>query len=439
MEQYLKAYWHRVSPARLPARDTAVWRLTPFAFGLLAIGLLLTRLPTTLLTIFWAEDGYIFYGQAYNLGSLHALFVPYTGYLQTFPRLEAALAVHFPLVYGPLLAAGVALLADVLPGMVFLSSRFDQVLPSRPMRLVLATISIIMPSTFELNGNLANVQWHLVLLSFLLLIGRPPRTLVGHIADLVALAVGGLSGPFCLFLAPIAGWMWLRARERWRLWRVSVLSATAAAQAGVLLFHYGDRGARPLNPSAWWFVKALDRPLLTPLLGDQTYLQLIHSAAWREIWLPALVLVVAALAIAYSAWRGPPSLRWFLLVAAGVLALAMGIGGKDDPPQGHWAGVAGAVSLGAWRYYYVPGLAWVTVLVWLVFRAGWQPARVLAVAALAVALCVAVPSDWRYRLWWSPPLNFYAAAQRFDQAPRGTTETLPINFQPGWNLTLTKR
>jgi hypothetical protein len=456
MAEYLKGRWDRMLPARLPVGDearpgdapedraqgdawAAAWRLIPFAFGLLAIALLLTRLPTTLLTIFWAEDGHIFYAQAYNQGSLRALFIPYTGYLQTFPRLEAALAVHFPLVYGPLLAAGVALVADVLPGMVFLSSRFDRVLPSRLMRLVLATISVILPSSWELNGNLANVQWHLVLLSFLLLIGRPPRTLVGHLADLAALVVGALSGPFCIFLAPIAAWMWLRERERWRLWRVAVLGATAVLQAAVLLFHYGEREGRPLNPNAGWFVRALDRPLLAPLIGDQRYLQLVHTPVWHEVWLPALVLLVGALAIAYVAWRGPSSLRWFLVVAAGILTMAMSVGGKDDPPQGHWAGIAGAVALGVWRYYYVPQLAWITVLIWLVLRSGWLPVRALAVSALAVGLLVAVPSDWRYPLWWTPPSSFYASAQHFDQAPPGTTVTLPINFQPFWFMTLTKR
>jgi hypothetical protein len=111
---------------------------------------------------------------------------PHTGYLQTFVRLQALLAVHFPVVWAPYFATGASLLADVLPGAVFVSDRFHQVVPSRIVRVLLVLTTIALPGFYEVNGNLANAQWHLALLGFVLLLA-PPRTRVGHVLDLAAL------------------------------------------------------------------------------------------------------------------------------------------------------------------------------------------------------------------------------------------------------------
>jgi hypothetical protein len=410
--------------------------LLPVAVGLFALGLLMTRLPVVLLTNFWAEDGTTFYAQAYNVSGLQALLIPWTGYLQTLPRLEAAVAIHFPLTLGPYLATAVALVFDVLPGAFFVSDRFREVVPSRAVRVIVGVISVIMPDSFELMGNLANVQWHLGLLAFLIIVApEPPRTRLGDLLDFAALAVSSISGPFCFLLGPIAVWRWIWRRESWFLPRLAVIIAAMMVQGIVVLTHFGDRQGMLLGPSLHWLVRALDRPLVTPLIGGVNYQQLLHSGLWAGR-LPALVLLLATLLIGYAAWRGPHALRLFFVFAAGVMVMTLVSPVAANTPEGQWAGLTGWYGQGDMRYYYIPSLAWVLALLCAALRAHWRVLRILAALVLISGLVVAVPRDWRYPDL--APTGFQAAAERFDRAPRGTTMTIPIEI-PGWTMTLHKR
>lgn len=418
-------------------RDIARRQVLPVAFLLLSALALLSRLPMSLVTNFWAEDGTVFYAQAYNLGWLQPLTMPLTGYLQTFPRLEAAVAVNFPLAIGPLLASSVALLFDVAPGVFLLTERCRDILPNLAVRLILATFTVILPDTLELNGNLANVQWHLPLLSFLLIVARPPRSVPGHAVDLLLLAVGALSGPFCVLLTPICAWLWLRQRARWLLARLAVLAGATAVQGFVLITHAGERLTDTrglLHPSVELLIKILDRPLLTPLIGTAGFESLMHSRLWNESWVPVLILLVGGLLIAYAVWRGPYVLRLLFLLAAGVLVMALISPFAGGSLRSQWDALAGVGAHA--RYFYIPSLAWISALVWLAFKARWLVLRVSAAAALACGLLIAVPRDWRYSA--PPPTAFQTAAARFDQAPPGTTMVLPIEPAPAWTMTLHK-
>ena len=424
----------REPPADRPAAAFTP-RLLPLAFAIVALLVLLSRLPLVFLTNFWAEDGSAFYADAYNLGWLRALSVPLAGYLQTFPRLEAAFAAGLPLAAGPPLASAVALVFDVLPGVLFLSDRFRHLVPSLTVRIGLATASVILPDTFELNGNLANVQWHLALLGFLILMAEPPRTPAGHAADLAGLLLVGLSGPFCLLLTPIAVWLLLRQRARWLVPRVALLVAALTVQGAIFATHYRQRLGNfdAARPSPGWLVRILDRPLLTPLMGAGHYQPLVGSPVWHSLWLPLGVLAVGGLTVAYAFWRGPSPLRLLLALGAGILALALVSPGSPGSRNQLWADFATG---GGPRYFYIPMLAWITTLVWLAFRGEPVVLRAGAIALLFCSLVVGVPVDWRYSA--PPETAFRAAAERFDRARPGTTVTIPIEPAPGWTMTLTK-
>jgi hypothetical protein len=427
----------RESSAPRLIRDLARRKALPVAFLLISVPLLLSRLPMSLVTNFWAEDGAVFYAQAYNLGWLQPLTMALTGYLQTFPRLEAAVAVNFPLAIGPLLASGVALIFDVAPGVFLLTERCRDIVPNLAVRLILATFTVVLPDTFELNGNLANVQWHLPLLSFLLIAARPPRTVVGHALDLLVLAVTGVSGPFCFLLTPICAWLWLRQRARWLLGRLAVLAGVTAIQAGVLITHAGERLTDTqglLHPSFELLIKILDRPLLTPILGTSGYDRLMHSRLWNGPVVPALVLLVGALLVAYALWRGPTTLRLLFFLAAGVLVMALVSPFAGGSLRSQWEALAGVGAHA--RYFYIPALVWISALVWLALKARWLILRVMAAAALVCGLVIAAPRDWRYSS--PPPTDFQAAAAQFDRAPPGTTMVLPIEPAPAWKMTLHK-
>jgi len=74
----------------LARRDglSTVWQWVVFALVVIA---LFSRSPSLFTHAqFYAEDGTIWFAQAYNLGWLHSLTLPQAGYLNTMPRLAAA-------------------------------------------------------------------------------------------------------------------------------------------------------------------------------------------------------------------------------------------------------------------------------------------------------------------------------------------------------------
>ncbi len=79
------------------------WRIHFYIFKI-AFTIIISRRPDALLNAqFWAEDGQIWYANAYNQGILHSLFSPFNGYFQTTSRLTAALTQLFPLAWAPLI------------------------------------------------------------------------------------------------------------------------------------------------------------------------------------------------------------------------------------------------------------------------------------------------------------------------------------------------
>src|SRR5271163_978057 len=95
------------------------WQAAVFLAALLAI---FTRLPGALLhPQFFAEDGWVWYQQAYNLNWLRSLGIAQAGYLATLPRLVAGLTLLFPMVWAPLIMNLAGTVIQVLPVTALLS------------------------------------------------------------------------------------------------------------------------------------------------------------------------------------------------------------------------------------------------------------------------------------------------------------------------------
>src|ERR1039457_6186574 len=86
------------------------------AISLFACAILAARRPDAIFhSQFYAEDGHVWFADAYNLGWWPALFRTWTGYFLTLPRLAAALALLVPLLRAPLLLNIVAICIQALP------------------------------------------------------------------------------------------------------------------------------------------------------------------------------------------------------------------------------------------------------------------------------------------------------------------------------------
>ena len=107
----------------------------------------------------WAEDGAIYFQQAHDSGGLSVLFRGYAGYLQLPPRVFGAFSTTVPVDQLPRYFAlcGVTVGA-FLAWFVWWTS--DDWIASKPVRLALASLMVLMPALgAENTANLTDLGW----------------------------------------------------------------------------------------------------------------------------------------------------------------------------------------------------------------------------------------------------------------------------------------
>ena len=426
---------HSRAPVPSPpvARPAVPWRaqLGPRAQVLVFVAVFLVisyRRPGTIFGAqFWAEDGTVFYANAYNAG-LRSLAMAYGGYLNAVSQLAGLLALSVPLWAAPLLMNVCAIIIQALPVNLFLSARFAAI----PMwlRALAALVYVAIPNVYEVHANITNVQWTLALLALLVLLADPPRVRGWRVFDAVVLVLLSLDGPLGMLLAPFAMLLAWRRGEAWPQWRVLALLPGSCVQALVVLSH--SRAIGPTGASVPRLIAILARQVFAPsLVGLVTVRQHLQ---WLQFpWEIAIVGVALAL-MGYALARGPLQMKIVILFSGTVLAAALARPLVTlTRPQWELIAIApGAAN----RYYFLPEIAFLAALAWI--AASTRPARPLRVAAIVLlaALPYGMARDWRYPAF--ADLHFRDQARRFENAPRGASVTIPIN-PPGWTMQLVKR
>jgi hypothetical protein len=386
---------------------------------------------------FWAEDGQVWFGEAYNWGWLPSTFTPHTGYFQTISRLTADISLVFDFTYAPLIFNASALLIQVLPAVFFVTPRFRRVVPDFRVRLLLALLYIAIPNSYELDANITNSMTHLGLLAALIVLADPSPRPGWRMFDVSWVILAGLSGPFVIALAPIAVLRWFTDRvSRWRLVLMGLVLACAATQAGaVLLTGANTRPHPPLGATPHGFMAIIAGNVFAgAVVGLFNYTQMFTQAWWEPHSL-ALRLAFAAgvLVVIYAAVRGPIELRLYSLFAwlvlfASMLTPVLTLTGDQWPLLAH----PGAGN----RYYLLPMLSLVASIVWMVFRARPWVLRLPAAAVLLTMVVVAIPADWTYPTYADMEPERYARI--FNQTAPGGRVEIPIN-PPGWRIAVTKK
>ena len=372
---------------------------------------------------FWAEDGMFWWPEARAKG-LASLWLPHTGYFQTDDRLVALLAVFFPLAWGPALFACAALFFEVLPPAFLVSSRCAVICPSLLLRSCLALAWCALPNTWEVHGNLTNSQWHLGLLSFLIVMSSPPQTRRSWIFDIFFLGVSAVSGPFSILLTPVAAlraW-WLPSKAS--ITRVIILGAGALIQA--VCIYMSQRGVPPLlGATPMNFVRLMSgQIILATIVGCHHLPHWYGLAIWRYMVLPCLLFIAAAWLCLNAAYRWS-SFRYALFFT--VLILGACLSHPLPLSHGEQVWVRMRMPDTGMRYLFLPLVFWVSVVVAQALAAprGWT--RNLAIVFLVLIMCVGVPRDWRFMP--EADRQFYDIAHYFDHAPPGTRVTIPV--RPG--------
>jgi hypothetical protein len=169
---------------------------------------------------FWAEDGMLFLDN--RLLGITALKIPAAGYLFTIPRLVALVAGAFPVWLAPWIYNYAALGAVLLLVGLVTSPRFD--MPYKPL---LAAAIVVVPAGFEVLMNLVNSQWLYPIGVAMILHMRAPENRLGAFAEYLFVALVGITGPFSIFLCPMALALYFAKRER-RLMIFSVILTICA-------------------------------------------------------------------------------------------------------------------------------------------------------------------------------------------------------------------
>lgn len=413
--------------ARRGARS--VDRLVPALVLVAGFLTCLSRSPLAILhPELYAEDGHVWFADAYNRGWFAPLEDPHTGYLQTFPRLVADVGLVVPLQRVPSLFVIVAVIVQVLPAAFLASRRLAAVVPRRSLRLLLAAVYLAVPNSREVNANLTNAQWHLGLLAVLVVLAAPGDG-AWRAFDVVVVALSGLTGPFCLALLPIAGIAHLARRHRWSLVLVAETGVVAAVQLYELATsqrgHYAALGAN---------ARRLLEILGSQIVGGTFLGQAAQSkalTAGSSVGLCVLLVVAGALLAGAATAFGPLELRLFNLFAALVLGASLLSPVASDVKQ-QWLALAFDPQM---RYWLFPTLALLADAVWL---ATWTRPRGLAVLGVALLLgsaTFAMRGDWSYRAL--PRVDWAAEVRAFATAPAG--HAFVFDIAPArWKMTLVK-
>lgn len=410
----------------------ALFRAHPYMtiLGVLAIAALiaLLRRPETIFQAqFWAEDGRYWYAEAYNNG-LSTLFEPYAGYFVIVYRLVAYAALALPLHFAPHFFNLAALAIQLLPIIILCSGRLAFI-QKRWIGVALSLLYISVPNSAEVFTNLTNIQWHLGVASFLILLASPSKNIVWRIYDYAVLIATGFSGPLVVILAPLAAWIWWKHKTPYHRNRLILLILLSLVQAASILIFSGEgRVGAATNVDIVYFAQMIVGQVMTGGLLGQVSVNMMYNSPFLLFWL----FVGGMATVGYVLWRGP---MWLKLanVYSGLLIVAMLASLKPVPGFDPWQGLTNPG--GGQRYWYIPILVWIATLIWIAFHAPLRFLRPIAFTALGLLLLVGIPTDWRIHPW--PYQHFRAYALQFEQAPPGTTMHIPVN--PGWEMILIKK
>jgi hypothetical protein len=210
--------WTSVRPA-VPAFTA------PLVSGFLALALLYLRAPDAFINPqFWAEDGPAFWQHQARFG-WRVLFDPYLGYMLFAPRLVALAASFFDPALAPRLFAAGAIAITIWSAATAATCVADW-----RVGALLGAGLILAPVAYgEIFGRVSHLQWILAPTLALTLVSRADAN------KLAFASVAAFTGPYSIFLAPIAALAFYRSRSP-----VAVVCLIGAAVGiACLLLRYG--------------------------------------------------------------------------------------------------------------------------------------------------------------------------------------------------------
>jgi hypothetical protein len=337
--------------------------------------LVLLKIPSLMEGRLWAEDG-LFLTDALRLPWWQALTTPHTGYIDVTASTAMLVATHLvDLPNVPLISVGMALLIQVCPAILLVTSRCWWL---QSWAMIVALLLVLLPPlTSEIWLSPVTSQYHLMLCTGLILgldLGSGRRILFQNFL----LGVAGLTGPGPALVAPLfvlRAWIdrsWPRAIQ------AMVISAGALIEVAIFCTH--PEVNRHLSIGLPLFLQVIYlKHILVPLLG-------LH-AAFVPINELALAVPLLFFGLAFAALKSQSrEVPWLFAAAMTMMVLSYlgSLGTKAELLN---------VFFGQ-RYYYAPQvLIGLTLLG--VARTG-QPKIMRSVASALTGWLILV-GTWEFR------------------------------------------
>jgi hypothetical protein len=364
---------------------------------------------------FWAEDAY-FFQRAYVLG-WRSFLESFAGYLHTVPRIIAEAAVCIDPSRAPAIFVACAGAATLYVAGRTLSGRC----PLPPYAGACALAVVLVPDTFEVFLTVVNLQWVLAAGLILLLVSRDPVRGRQWAHDVAAAALTGLTGPFCVILAPLFAWRAWNRRTRASAILAAVIVACALVQAYFFVTEPRIAAGVPVDPriNAQLFLPAIARRIGGSILMGSL------MAPETDLYVGTVMGIATLAGVGYMAFRPGPlrGERGLLGLAFAAMLLGAFVRTRHTMDGYFEPHVAS-------RYAYIPQLAAIWLLVLTAGRKGLS-ARIAA-ALLVLALAANIP---RLREPAFADLHWGLYAPRIRAGER---VVVPVN-PPGWQMTLPAR
>lgn len=397
--------------------------------------LFLRRTDAFLNPQFWAEDGTIFYAQAYNLGIAKSLVLPYSGYLHMLPRLVAGLSQFVSLNSAPLLFNSVAIFCQIIPVLIFCSKRFESVIYSYQLRLFISGIYLCLPNCVEIHSNLTNSHWFLILSCLLVLFSPLDNTKHWSIFDALIFLITGLSTVTSTVILLFAFGKYLIYRTKKLKTYLLVLIFTSAVQ----IYCLSSSGTR----TSYNLLKSIDfdslskmtsynlfSPTLIGLKGTRYLLKVLQNT-FNESLLNVSIYIFFFLSVAWLVYclvkSSSYQLKLLIIFSALVISISL-IASLTNSLEL-------LISVGSNnRYYFYATITCMLTWVWGAFaqRVSWV--KYLSFSALVITLFVGVTGDFVHPAYTDFSFSYHA--EKFVELQSGEKYDVPIN--PNWQMHLVK-
>jgi hypothetical protein len=359
---------------------------------------------------FWAEEGSIYFFEAFHSPWYQALFSAHRGYYSLFPNFATLLAARaVPLENAPLVTVIASFLAQLLP-FVLVMFRLEGTL--RPVQQILLCLVIVFVAQMGVVWlNTITTQYHFAIVVFLILIAGHERVSHGWtIADRVLVAVCGLTGVIACFLLPVFIMRWLRERNRNLLVLTLILGFASVVQLFFMMFSQSDAPNRFVAPEGYLIAAFWARDsLVLPVLGFRSGQALVPGPLALAA---ATAILTAAFIVAIRSSR-----RESILVLASFLIVSV-------------LSLLGSLWMaGGWRYAYAPGVILMSLFVINGVDGQYRLVRIVSLFIVVLSLASWVPAYHRALEHWVNP-NW----PRWSEEVRMWRETpeRPLRIWPQW-------